>query len=328
MHSCVNSDHEFGNVMMEKDRKKAYILRMADRIKTGLKDNVIGIGWAYAKNLDKIDDWDEFKHVIKSAYPGVYDSSYSLGNAAGSIWRFIRDMRKGDYVVVPSPDGFYVAECASDVAFFDSGQVENDFAWRRKVTWLSRTPIPRNFAKNELQRRLKARQTCVTATDLIDEIEQVLKRKKPINFTDEVLSGAFEAVASALDSAVTDRGLEVIVKNLIEASGAKASVLSNVQSDEGDIDVLAVYDMGAPQTEASIKVGIQVKQHSGETDCQAVRQLIPRIEGGEIALGCVVTTAETFSKEAVDLAEKYNILLVDRELLVEWVMKVGLDRFQ
>ena len=92
------------------------------------------------------------------------------------MWRFIREMKKGDLVVVPAGPVFYVGEVACDEAFYDETKREEDSAYRRAVTWLNNgQSIPRTaVAGSALASRMKARSTCVKAENVVDEIETCL----------------------------------------------------------------------------------------------------------------------------------------------------------
>jgi predicted Mrr-cat superfamily restriction endonuclease len=309
--------------------QQAFILRLAERLPSSLKENTIGVGWAEAKELDKAHEWEQFKRIVRAAYPQYYSSSErALGNASGSLWRFIHEMKVGDIVVVPVAEGFYIAEVKSDVNY-DEAHRQDDYAWRRGVVWLTRTPIPRSHAANALQLRLKSRQTCVDARDLLKEIEAARQRKEPLEFTSVILSSAHDVVAQALLSAINDCGLEKVVRQLVIANGATAAEIPAKNSGKpGDADVIATYDhrVGVHHS-VPVRIAYQVKQHQGMTDEWGIQQLIERMEHDEsIVCGCLVTTATDISPKAKELLEAHEeIMLVAQKELVEWVLKTGLS---
>ena len=92
------------------------------------------------------------------------------------MWRFIREMKKGGLVVVPSGPEFYVGEVVGDEAFYDETKTEEDSAYRRTVKWLNNgRSIPRAVAGwSALAARMKERGTCVRDDDLVDEIGECL----------------------------------------------------------------------------------------------------------------------------------------------------------
>lgn len=308
--------------------RKAFAFRLGHRLDDSLKNDIVGLGWCLAENLNKEVDWQKFKEIVRSAYPDDYSSSErALGNAAGSLWRFIHSMKVGDYVAVPSNDGFYVAEVKGDPFYDLAGCDEKvDFAWRRPVRWLSKAPIQRSFASNGLQMRLKARQTCVDASDLLPDIELAIKRDKPINFTETVIESSYDPVTKALQTAITNYGLEDIIKRLVMAADVRAEIQPKNSGLPGDVDVVASYNLSIGWNQESIvKVGYQAKQHVGISDENGVKQLIDRMQSdSSFVRGCFVTTAAAITDEARDLAEKHNIIVVKQKELVEWIMMVGL----
>ncbi len=308
----------------------AFVLRLGHRLESALQEDVVGIGWCNATGLDEIKDWEAFKKRVADTHPEYDDSARALGNAAGSIWRFIHEMTVGDLVVVPVEGAFHVARVIGDIYYYESAATpDTDFAWRRKVEWLTKEEaVKRSFAGNFLQRRLKARQTCVGATPLLDEIQMARERTTPVSFVDDVLQTAKEYVASAMVSSMNHRQLEELIKKLVEAGGAKASILSTRQEKKGqidDVDVEAVYDLKIGREDSTIKVAFQVKQHEGTSDKTAVKQLAEAAK--EEYVKCyAVTTAERFSDDAIKLAQELDIGLIEKDDLAEWVLFVGLEQ--
>lgn len=309
--------------------RQAFILRLNERLETSLSDNVIGIGWSKADNLHNLKEWAPFKAAILNAYPEPYPDGYqnnerALGNVAGSVWRFLVEMQTGDWVVVPAEDGFYVAEISGN-AFFDQLHRDEDYAWRRPVKWLTSHAKPRSYASNPLQRRLKARQTCVYATDLLEDIDSSLRGDKPLDVPSIVLKNAYKAVADALHNAINDVGLEKLVERLAASTGAAAAVLPKNSGEPGDADVLATYDLGIGHSNEVIEVAYQVKQHEAESDEEGILQLLQRMEARpSIVRGCFVTTASTISEEAKHMADENNIIVLTEKEIVEWILRAGL----
>jgi hypothetical protein len=310
------------------EKARAIVLRLDTRLAKALEQSVVGIGWAPARGLDKTTDWNTFKAIICDSYKEEYvGKARALGNAAGSAWRFIHSTADDACVVVPTPGGFLAGTLEGPVYYDESG-LPDDFAWRRRVNWKTKEPKPREYAENELQRRLKARQTCVGADDLLTQIKAALERTRPISFGDAVMEGAGAAVTKALKSAITDYGLEHLVKSLAEASGAKAVVMAKNNRAAGDVDVVATYDLRVGNLDSPVKVAYQVKQHEGMSDEFGIQQLIDRMDvlPDEYVHGCFVTTAPEISPEAEELATRKDILVLTNQQLVEWILMVGLEK--
>src|SRR5436190_1972557 len=163
----------------EAHMEKAFVLRITlgeiDSIQLALDTNTIIIGWSKAASLlDETLDWEHFRQALIEAYPTYRSNVRSAGNAAGNMWRFIRDMKVGDLVVVPHGTNFFVAQVQGP-AFHVPEKVEEDTAFRRNVTWLNdKKPIPRTKAPSALYSRMKIQGVSANAYDLVGDIRSVL----------------------------------------------------------------------------------------------------------------------------------------------------------
>lgn len=307
--------------------KKAFVLRLGHQGDNYRVGNYISIGWSQVKGLAGETDWGNFRELIRGTYPD-YTSEHALGNAAGSLWRFFREMDSDSIILIPRPNGeFDAGELVDNAPIYDQESVDDDTAHRRNVRWILDTPRKRSYASDRLQRRLKARQTCVTASDLLEDIEDALNRRDPIDIVTELVSQLGSGVASTIEKYVNDIGLEDIVLNLCQAQGAKATKLARNIGLQGDIDVLAEYPIIGGPNGPTAKIGYQVKKHDHETDDYAVRQVIERMEAMEndVHFGVVVSTASQFTPSAKALAEKNNISLIGMVELSEWILSTGIQ---
>ena len=152
-----------------------FVLRITpsgiDRVEEALQNDTLIIGWAYADGLlDDTLEWEEFRQILQDCYYKGESSLRRAGNAAGHMWRFIREMEMGDLVVVPHGSEFYVGQVTAK-ATYDRTKLEQDTAYRRPVVWLNnKRGIPRSTAKSALISRMKTQGTCASATDLLDQI--------------------------------------------------------------------------------------------------------------------------------------------------------------
>lgn len=76
-----------------------------------LRSGELIIGWAEADGLlDSNLCWESFRDIVRRAYYADQPDLRRAGGAAGHLWRFIREMKPGDLVVVPYGADFFVAE--------------------------------------------------------------------------------------------------------------------------------------------------------------------------------------------------------------------------
>ncbi|NHJ47095.1 MAG: hypothetical protein FK733_04835 [Asgard group archaeon] len=141
-----------------------------------LRENEIIIGWSKAEGLLNPElTKEDFREILEKQYFTKDDTKHRAGQAAGDMWRFIREICIGNYVIVPTKEGFYVCRVLGS-AYYDEMRIYNDTAYRRKVEWLNKKqPVPLDKAVPEVQTRLKTLQAVIDATDLYQEIEFALR---------------------------------------------------------------------------------------------------------------------------------------------------------
>ena len=329
--------------MSQKDRN-GWILRIApsfvNRVQEALEAEALIIGWSVARGLlDKVLSWEEFRDIVRrSCYPDD-ENLRRAGAGSGHMWRFIREMGKGDLVVVPADSKmFYVGEIAGP-AWFDENKVEDDTAYRRPVTWLNdKRPIPRSIAKVGLISRMKTRGTTANATDLLGQIEESLtaaadvERGEPTPaFGSDLKQGLVDHTLEELRGGrIESFGFEKLIEMLMSGLGAVSTRIVPRRLDKG-IDVFAEFEIAGTFRQV---VGIQAKHWTANPPVGAdvVRQLIRGMESAEepVSLGIVITSG-TFDADAKATAEEYRntvpIELVDGEQLANLIVEHGLNIF-
>lgn len=322
--------------------QQAFIIRCApsgvSRLKELYAKNQIVIGWSHTK--DNLFDFSlnrpQFKKRLKElSHPYYENNPYSLGQATGYMWRFIREMKVGDLAIVPIPRAFYLGEITSDLIFLDD-KVDEDTAIRRNVKWLNdRKPIQRDYCGAGLISRLKYQGTCVSATDLIEDIERAIessKKKRKPSFKNQLNENLKQIVGEFLvskDAYLDDRKLEKLVKDLMYALGATTSEIpakTRYKNSIADVDILANF------VHLGLQIYVQVKKHKQESGEHAVNQIIEAIkidnpDSSKPIFGWVVTTGK-FTEKAENLANKNGIRVINGDDLAEMIVTVGLDKFK
>jgi predicted Mrr-cat superfamily restriction endonuclease len=314
---------------------KAYVLRITlgniNGVQLALDTDTIIIGWSKAGNLlDKELNWEQFRQVLIDSYPNYKDYLRSAGNAAGNMWRFIRDMKSGDYVVVPHDTDFYVAQIVGH-AYHDPEKIGEDTAFRRKVKWLNgKKPIPRNKAPSALYSRMKIQGVSAYAYDLVEEIRSIIEDMEDgveITFaeqlTDRLAQTALEQMRRGL---MNERKFEKLVALVLQRLGATTTITPRSQ-DKGDDIVASFKHIG-------VTVVAQVKYHTNpdwKTDIEAVRQVLTGMEKHDADLGWVVTCGR-FSDEAKQEGElgssPRRIRLIEGDELAKMVVAFGIDQIR
>ena len=328
-----------------KKPKNAFILRQSPNgvsqlESVSLPKNVIVTGWSVAKGLIGEKDYWTFRDIISNtSYPNE-KTLLKAGYGAASMWRFLKGMAIGDWVVVPWDKVFYLAEITGD-AFYDNSAVarKTNSCYRRPVRWLNdKKPIIRDFAKSKLISRMKTRQTSAEAGDLIDEIYGALQlAEKPSakptpSDTDQLFAGQLrlrmvEAALKEIQTGyINPRKFEQFVRKVLLSNGATNAKIIATRNDKG-VDIIANFLVGRV---AQVNVGVQVKNHTGVTENKWIDQLIKGMEQEGLSLGWLVTSAE-FEKNAEEYLGKklegstMEIFLVDGLQLAGMIIDNGLE---
>ena len=323
--------------------KNAYVLRQSPSglnvlEKISLPQNVIVNGWSDAKGLLEEPDYWRFRDIIKDIwYPKDRDYR-KAGYGAGTMWRFIHDMKKDDWVVVPHKDGvFYVAKILAPAYYDDSKDATgNDSCYRRRVEWLNnKQPIPRKLARSRLISRMRTQQTSADASDLIEEIANALElasATRPGNpdllFANNLRTKLVEPVRREIEQGHMDeRSFELLIQRLLLAMGATSAYLVPRLKDKG-VDILAEFPLGPI---GKVRVGVQVKYHREHTGKEWVDQLCNGLKEENVSLGWLVTSAD-FAADVQPYLEQQvagsglEISLVDGRQLAEIIVDGGLER--
>ena len=103
-----------------------------------LNQNLIAIGWEEMGDLSAISaSRDSYKEKYVATYPDAKKGS--IATSAGMLYRFVHEVREGDYVVFPSKiDRKINIGIVESSYFYDSTAVQ--YCNRRKVKWFKHLP--------------------------------------------------------------------------------------------------------------------------------------------------------------------------------------------
>lgn len=316
--------------------QSAFVLRIApagvDKVPEALRSGELIIGWAEADGLLEPNlSWENFRDIVRRAYFADQPDLRKAGGAAGHLWRFIREMKPGDLIVVPYGAEFFVAE-VSGPATYDRAKVNDDSAYRRAVQWLNGgKPISRQLAKSALLSRMKTQGTCADATDLLDEIKECLGLAQggqaPTFQTDLQARLVREVLTELRSGRIENFGFERLIQTVLRGLGAEEVRIVPRSQDKG-ADLLATFRVAGTFQQV---VAVQAKHWQPEPPVsrEVVEQLIRGIEAESADLGMVVTSG-SISDDAVRAAEQYfeekgiRIELLDGEQFAKLMVEHGI----
>lgn len=297
-----------------------------------LRSGELIIGWAEADGLlDSNLCWESFRDIVRRAYYADQPDLRRAGGAAGHLWRFIREMKPGDLVVVPYGADFFVAE-VSGPATYNRAKVNDDSAYRRAVRWLNGgKPISRQLARSALVSRMKTQGTCADATDLLDEIKECLGLAEggqtPTFQTDLQARLIREVLTEMRSGRIESFGFERLIQTVLRGLGAEEVRIVPRSQDKG-ADLMATFRVAGVFQQV---VAVQAKHWQPEPPVSKgdIDQLVRGMEAENADLGWFATSG-TFSDDAVDYVsqlqedEGRRIVLVDGEFLASLIVETGL----
>lgn len=315
--------------------RSAIVLRISpsgiDKVPEALASDQLIIGWALAEGLEDTSlSWQAVRKILHETYYSSELTQHRAGSAAGHMWRFLRDLKEGDLVVVPYWSDFYVARITGPAQYFTE-HVDDDTAWRRPVEWLNgKKKIPRSVARSALVSRMKTYGTTADATDLITEIEECLalssSKAKPTFERDLKARLVRETLAEIRSGRMDSFGFESLISDVLSGLGAVESRIIARSVDKG-ADVVATFRVAGAFQQV---VAVQAKHWQPEppVDAGVVEQLIRGIDAEGADLGMIVTSG-TISEAARSAAQKYfdevgkRIELVDGEQFAALIVENG-----
>lgn len=131
------------------------------------------IGWSNLGDLSDIDS----KQQLSELYETNYDkNNRGRGQDVGQIWRFIHDMKVGDYVIFAENSVFHIGRIESDYCYDTTERESQDSNYKsnRKVKWLKKN-ISRSVLSTNLHNSLKTAMSIWTLNDYKSAVLDLLR---------------------------------------------------------------------------------------------------------------------------------------------------------
>lgn len=284
-----------------------------------LQKKVVAIGWSEMGDLSKINKSREaFKEKVSNTYPTFKPGA--IPNSAGQTFRFVNEMKKGDYIVYSSKmdKQFHIGQVEADYKY--DPKTDSRYPNQRDVKWL--VTIPRsNFSQGALYETGSAMSFFLIKT-YANEFLAALEGKTKVAPIEE--DETVDFVGADIEQTTKDFLLKTLSQDfkghplahlfghLLEAMGYKVKVAP--EGPDGGIDIIAHKDEFG--FESPIKV--QVKSNDGNVGDPAVSALFGKL--GKDDHGIIVTLGG-FTKQAKDFAKgKTNLRLIDGDNLVDLIL--------
>lgn len=316
------------------------------------ENGYISIGWA---DLSKEDYLVQMRTGWEAAFDKIFkDAGWGLPRNRRNLWRFLNEMKADDIVVVPQPGYFSVCRITDDKIYTvesidesllqdwnglkitrKDGQLYNsegdwvDLGFFRRVELLE-IDIPRaGYADQAFSSRMKIRQTNANISDIRESVENAVERyhnEKPINLRTSIIEDVADKVLDRIRALQTDSKFEELVQWYLESIGGKRALIpakNESPTEDGDADRVVFFD------KIKLAIMVQVKKHTGETDAWAIEQIKAYEKNHSYdeytTMLWVISTCDSFSSGAVQLAETAGVRLIDGKEFAQMILDAGLD---
>ena len=131
------------------------------------------IGWSNLGDLSDIDSKEQLSELYEANYG---KNNRGRGQDVGQIWRFIHDMKVGDYVIFAENSVFHIGRIESDYCYdtTERESQDSDYKSNRKVKWLKKN-ISRNVLSTNLHNSLKTAMSIWTLNDYKSAVLDLLR---------------------------------------------------------------------------------------------------------------------------------------------------------
>lgn len=282
-------------------------------------EKYVAIGWPAVGDLSKIPaSRDAFKKAVTDAYPEKKKGAVPVD--AGTLFRFVHEMKKGDLIVYPSKaDRMVNLGIVDGDYYFD--KADQKVPNRRKVTWTT------SLARTEFsQAALHEIGAFIALFQIKNNSEEFLAAFEGKELDNDDDQETVEAASSTTEESTTDFILkrlklkldpyqfEQFVAHLLERMGYYARVTP--KSGDGGVDIIAHKDeLGF---EPPI-IKVQCKQTLNNIGQPEVAQLNGHI--GEREHGLFITLGEYSGHARQFERGKQNLRLIGGEELVELIFE-------
>lgn len=131
------------------------------------------IGWSAMGDLSDIDS----KDALAARYDEHFDKvGIGRGQDIGQVWRFINDIKVGDYIIFAEPSEFHIGRIESEYYYDDSDNPNQsaDYKSTRTVKWIKKN-ISRSILSSDLHNSLKTAMSIWAINDYKSAVAELLR---------------------------------------------------------------------------------------------------------------------------------------------------------
>jgi len=283
--------------------------------------SAVAVGWTELSNLSSTSSRDDVKSKVREAYP--QHSEQRVITSAGQIFRFVHEMKEGDYVLTPirATREVLIGQITGPYEYNPSTIISANYPHVRKVKWQKK--VSRDDFTSSARNALGSSLTVFTVTPHKQEIISLLEGEpRKAEETQEEVVDIYADVKEKSDELISDAiskldpyEFQDLVAGVLRAMGLRTKV-SPPGPDHG-IDIVAHPDHFGFE-EPRIKV--QVKHRQATASGGDMRNFVATVREGErglfVSTGGYTRDAETEAKMATQL-----VTCLDRDQFVDLLLE-------
>ena len=287
---------------------------------TFLKKHYLAVGWVKAGDFSKVEpDREAFKAKVAECYPEK--KPRAIPTSAGQIFRYIHEMKIGDYVVYRSKQDrqIHIGQVTGDYKYAPA--IDTSFPQVRSVKWLKSLPRT-HFSQGalyEIGSALTFFQVKTYTDEFLAALEGKIDTPKPKDdvtvsiVAEEIEQNTRDFILKQLSQELKGHPLAEFVAHLMGTMGYRSRV--SPEGPDGGVDIIAHKDeLGF---EPPI-IKVQVKSSESTIGDPTVSALYGKVGSGEYGL---LVTIGAFTAQARNFAKsKSNLRLIDGDELIDLVL--------
>ncbi|HET9503819.1 MAG TPA: restriction endonuclease [Hymenobacter sp.] len=322
-----------------------------------LKQGQLTIGFSDFANEEFLRELDSSGwEALEDAFASEWGEDSRKARIRYNLWRFVQEMKQGDWVVVPQWEEFsiykIIGESSQPIGSLphdnltdwhnnpvsmrngflhrENGElIDLGFFWQVK-------PIATNLARYDyadaaLTARMKIYSTNANISDLRENVQKALDSfaaNSPLNLHLQLMESMVPQVLATLRQELNPDKMERLVKWYFQRIGAAQVAIpaKNASGKVGDADVIATFE--------AIKtiIYVQVKFHRDETCDWALEQIDNYAKDRELAdtdngyshISWVISTCDNYSADSLIISKEKKIKLFDGQTFTKMLLEAGM----
>lgn len=299
-----------------------------NRLQDFLEKDIIGIGWPGIGNLTEVKTREEVRIGLENAGYTEGRKNNAIGQDVGTIFRFIKEMKIDDYVLVPNGSEVYLGKILEEKPIYvkELDNNQEGFAHQRRVKWLfNKKSINKKLMTSRLYDSFKGQSTLFTTW--YEDVDELVKEKDFLFIGNEFKNRHLD-LKEKYSKKLNEGKIKGLNSNKIEDISQKLlneffpgieRLGTNNTKGSGDTDLKATLLGG-------IVVRVQIKNYyekNGQIEEWVVKQLADSMDMNDNG---IILTTTTISEEAKELAKKYSlegkkISFIDRDDFVNLIFE-------